>query len=358
MRQFAGQERRTGFPWRQAAAPEGMSTMPTDDTNKKPIRAKKSETLEVRIPYETKQAFLTACREDGTTASEVVRESVQTYLDERERPPIPEKRKLVMRIPQPVRHYAPRIAAGSIAAIGLATFAALPSAAAPDFRAQFSRLDANKDGVLSPDEFLGPKIEKDGADNNVVIETRTITHSGKDAPKMQIKPDGMKSEAFAFWLPDELGGGKDGAKDEQHEYKFISHREVKELKDGEKAPEAKTFTFSVDDMKKQEFDSIDANKDGKVTLDEYKARQTAMLTRGFEILDKSGDKFLSEAEYAKITTPVVIKINSDDPDTPEPPTVDIPGIKKATPEQIKAAFTRLDANKDGKLSLQEYLPPS
>ncbi|MFT3725410.1 MAG: EF-hand domain-containing protein [Hyphomonadaceae bacterium] len=331
--------------------------MPTDETNKKPTKAKKSETLEVRIPYETKQAFLTACREDGTTASEVVRESVQTYLDGRERPPIPEKRTLIMKIPQPVRHYAPRIAAGSIAAIGLATFAALPSAAAPDFQAQFSRLDTNKDGVLSPDEFLGPKFETK-PDNNVVIETRTVTHSGKDAPRMQIKPDGMKSEAFTFWLPDELGGGKDGEKDEQHEYKFISHREVKELKDGEQAPEAKTFTFSVDDMKKQEFDSIDANKDGKVTLDEYKARQTAMLTRGFEILDKNGDKSLTEAEYAKIVTPVVIKLNADDPDTPEPPQVDIPGMKKATPEQIKAAFTRLDANKDGKLSLKEYLPPS
>ena len=38
------------------------------------------------FPHETKQAFLTACREDGTTASEVVREQVQSYLDARERP--------------------------------------------------------------------------------------------------------------------------------------------------------------------------------------------------------------------------------------------------------------------------------
>ncbi|RYG35985.1 MAG: hypothetical protein EON93_05760, partial [Burkholderiales bacterium] len=64
--------------------------------NQKPTRSKKSETLEVRIPYETKQAFLTACREDGTTASEVVRDGVQSYLDARERPPIQEKRSIVM----------------------------------------------------------------------------------------------------------------------------------------------------------------------------------------------------------------------------------------------------------------------
>jgi hypothetical protein len=54
-------------------------------SDQKTQRVKKSETLEVRIPHETKQAFLTACREDGTTASEVVRAQVQTYLDVRER---------------------------------------------------------------------------------------------------------------------------------------------------------------------------------------------------------------------------------------------------------------------------------
>ena len=46
---------------------------------------------------------------------------------------------------------------------------------------------------------------------------------------------------------------------------------------------------------------------------------------------------------------------NDDPDAP-PPQVDIDGGPKIFPEALKAAFTRLDANKDGKLSQQEYLP--
>jgi hypothetical protein len=311
--------------------------------------------LEVRIPYDTKQAFLTACREDGTTASEVVRESVQTYLDTRERPSLEEKRTLIMKFPEPVRRYGPRIAAGGIAALGLATFTALPVAAAPDFKAQFNRLDVNKDGVISSDEFLGPK-DADGNDKDVVIETRTITRNktGDAPPPAPELTPGTKHEAFAFALPEELGGS--GGETQQHEYKFISHAEVKTLKDGE--TETKSFTFNADDLRKREFASIDANGDGKVTMAEYSAKQTAMLTRGFEILDANKDKFLSQDEYAKIVAPPMIKLDAGGPDTPEPPPIDIPGMKKASPEAIKAAFTRLDANKDGKLSLQEYLPPA
>ncbi len=328
------------------------------------IRAKKSETLEVRIPHETKQAFLTACREDGTTASEVVRDQVQSYLDQRARPSQEQGRSNIMNFSPTVRRYGPRVAAGSIAAIGLTALAVLPSAAAPDFKSQFSRLDANGDGVLSVEEFLGPKEDDADVkqDRKVIIESRVTSSSDDAKPHVSISPSAkMKQDAFTFWLPEEFGDTSSAGKveDQKHEYKFISRQEVKDIKDGEPALDATrhVMTFSIDDMRKEEFASIDANKDGKVSLDEYKARQTAMLTRGFEILDTNSDNGLSKDEYAKITTPVMIKLNVDGgPDTPEPPKIDIPGLKQPSPEAVTAAFTRLDANKDGKLSLQEYLP--
>ncbi len=47
-----------------------------------------------------------------------------------------------------------------------------------------------KDGVLSADEFLGPK-DTDGKDGaNVVVETRTIHRSGKDAAPAAHTPAG------------------------------------------------------------------------------------------------------------------------------------------------------------------------
>ena len=325
----------------------------TSDRNPKPIKSKKSETLEVRIPFETKQAFLTACREDGTTASEVVRESVQTYLDERERPPIQEKRTLVMKLPQPVRHYGPRIAAGSIAAIGLATFVALPSAAAPDFKAQFNQMDANSDGVLSADEFLGSAKPASGEEKNIVIETRKVVRQGDpaDAARADWTPQ-VKQEAFAYSLPDELRSDK--TEEKHQEFRFITRSETKTSDDADAGKSAEeTFTFSINDFRQNEFDTIDADKDGKVSLVEYQTHQRKLFTRGFEMLDRDGDKSLNMDEYAKIAAAPVIHLN-DDPDS-SPPEIHIDG-PKASPEALSAAFTRLDANKDGKLSLQEYLP--
>lgn len=323
-------------------------------------RMKKSETLEVRIPHETKQAFLNACREDGTTASEVVRDQVQSYLDAREQPQ-QEKGKLMQFSPT-VRRYGPRVVAGSIAALGLTALAVLPSAAAPDFKAQFGRLDTNGDGVLSVDEFLGPADKTVGGDErNVVIEARSIISKTEDGPEKPVTvTEDVKGDAFSFWLPEEVSGDKaGGAAERQKEFKFISHQEVRVLKDGEDAPatSTQTYSFSVDDLRKKEFSSIDANGDGKVSLDEYRAQQTALLTRGFEILDGNGDKSLSQDEYAQIVAPPMVKLKwQGGADAPEPPKVDMPAMKDVSPEAIKAAFTRLDANKDGKLSLPEYLP--
>ena len=48
-------------------------------------------------------------------------------------------------------------------------------------------------------------------------------------PDVHARPSAMmKQEAFTFWLPEELGGGSVDKTDQQHEFKFISHREVKE----------------------------------------------------------------------------------------------------------------------------------
>jgi Ca2+-binding EF-hand superfamily protein len=240
-----------------------------------------------------------------------------------------------------------------VAALGLATFVALPSAAAPDLQAAFKKLDANGDGVLSADEFAGPK--GDGEVKDVFVETRMRqTKDGSAPPKPLANAPEVKEDAFTFWLPDELGASADAK--EPHQYKVITQREIRiEKGDKDAAPEKHVVAISVDDLRKREFDAFDKDRDGKVSYAEFSDRQRAMMTRGFEILDANGDKSLSQNEYAKIVDPPMPKIDGHDNDDLK---IDVRGGLKISPEVLKTAFTKLDANKDSKLSLQEYLPPA
>jgi len=101
---------------------------------------KKSEMLEVRLPYETKVAFMARCRETRRTASEAVRVFIDQELEgrtgKRGRP------NLVW-----------RVVAAAVAGLAVGAVAA-PSLARPlTAHAAFDRLDANHDGALSYEEY-------------------------------------------------------------------------------------------------------------------------------------------------------------------------------------------------------------
>ena len=100
---------------------------------------KKSESLEVRLAHPTKQAFMARCRREGRTASEVVRELIETC------PPAN----------RPARHRT-RLAVIALVAAALGA-AAAPSLARPLIAVEFDQLDHNGDGVIQRAEYLaGP----------------------------------------------------------------------------------------------------------------------------------------------------------------------------------------------------------
>jgi hypothetical protein len=294
-------------------------------SNDKSRKPKKSETLEVRIPYETKQAFLTACREDGTTASEVVRGSVQTYLDSREQPHPQRTSTLIMKFPRPVRRYAPRVAAGALAAIGLATFAVLPSAAAPDFATMFKQLDANGDGVLTAEEFSAPpRAETQRA------ELRAAKHL----------PQGVTAAIagqtpMLFRLPAE----PDRQLPPRTE---ILHQNL-ETTPPPTAAERRTDQFAA----------LDADSDGKAILAEFTAYHRKLLTNGFAGLDKDGNDFLTRQEYSGIAVTLIVTPEGHDTRIMTKGSVGAVVSREA----INAEFSRLDRNADDRLSVDEYLSP-
>ena len=104
-----------------------------------PKPPKKSETLEVRLPHQTKLAFMTRCHDDGRTASQAVRAFIDTELGHRQR-------ARHTRLWHALVAAATGLALGAIAAPSLAR-------TPPNDQAAFRQLDQNHDGALSLTEF-------------------------------------------------------------------------------------------------------------------------------------------------------------------------------------------------------------
>jgi hypothetical protein len=106
-----------------------------------PRQPKKSESLEVRIPFATKQAFMARCRADGLSASEATRAFIDAYLE----------RSPARRPSMAMRLVIAALIAGALGAVAVPSLARVVQPAG--VRAEFHRLDANRDGLIDFREF-------------------------------------------------------------------------------------------------------------------------------------------------------------------------------------------------------------
>jgi len=115
-------------------------------------REKKSESLEVRLPWSVKRAFMRETKRNGETASDAVRRFIDDYLEkaaQAENPspfsaPLSEITMTVTNNPR--KTFAMALSAAAAAF----TIAALPSAAD---ESGFDILDKNKDGVIQAEDI-------------------------------------------------------------------------------------------------------------------------------------------------------------------------------------------------------------
>lgn len=114
-----------------------------------PKPPKKSESLEIRIPYPTKQAFMARCQAEGRSASEALRGFIDQHL---EMQAVPAQRSW--------RRW--RLAAGALVLAGMAA-AAAPTLARPSLQTEFQRLDANRDRMVTVTELSRADANGDGA---------------------------------------------------------------------------------------------------------------------------------------------------------------------------------------------------
>lgn len=204
-------------------------------------RRKKSETLEVRVEHELKDALMHRAQTEGRSASDIVRESIGAYLAEPEK----ETRKMLLL-------WKPAAALGAAgAAILWGGLASGPAVAMPDLKAMFDAMDRNGDRSVSMEEFAGHAQDRMFAVRH---------HAGAHHPPAGAKPMMLPLRKDA--PPPPHGGA---------------------------APSP--------EMLQGHFAQQDANKDGKVDFAEFQAHHRQMMRAGFAAVDGNGDGSIDRAEY-------------------------------------------------------------
>jgi hypothetical protein len=107
-------------------------------------RLKKSESLEIRIPHPTKQAFMARCQADGRSASEALRGFIEAQI--------------APRAPRTRLRY---MVAGGLVAAALGANAST-SLARPAESAAFAAIDVDGDGFIAGREIARLDRDHDG----------------------------------------------------------------------------------------------------------------------------------------------------------------------------------------------------
>jgi len=231
----------------------------------RPRPPKKTETIEVRLPYAIKQAFMARTRARGRTASAVLREFVDAYLGDASEP-----------LSATFKRCLKPVAATAVAASALAVYALTPSAvaAAPDLRAAFGELDRDHDGAVSEQEFLDPR------------ETGVLLVRRGDGLTASREPTRLSS------LP---------------------------LSRGDPMPRIAWKDMS--EMLRHAFAEHDTDRNGVITFGEFESHRLAMYRLAFEQLDSDRDGAIEASEYdeavrraPRLPAAPVHPLNADDDD--------------------------------------------
>lgn len=181
-----------------------------------PRKPKKSETVEVRLPFEVKHALMDKARAEGRSASEIIRESIDLYLAGQTK----ENGPMLLALWKP----AAMVGAASLALVG-AAFLPTASHAQTDLKSVFQMLDRNHDGTITADEF-----ERDASDPEVQKMHHAHMANG----------EGKQMGAMHAQMMQSAHGQ-------------VSDQEIR-----------------------SHFNQLDANSDGSVTFDEFKSFHNKM----------------------------------------------------------------------------------
>jgi hypothetical protein len=242
-------------------------------------RRKKSETVEVRVEHELKDALMQRAQTEGRSASDIVRESIGAYLAE------PEKETRTMLL-----LWKPAAALGVAgSALLWSALASSPAVAMPDLKAVFAAMDKNGDKNVTPEEFASH------AQDHMVH----VGHGPGPHHTPGVGTGAGAGKPFILPLRKHAGPPPAGAHAPPPEV-LKSHFAEQDL-DRNGSVDFEEFRTHHQRMMQMSFSAIDTNGDGSVDRGEYDAKLGAMPPApgapSFAEIDTDGDGKVSQTEF-------------------------------------------------------------
>lgn len=309
---------------------------------------KKSDMLEVRISYEKKRAFLQACRDVGRTASDVVREFIDSYLGRAERRrSSTHEWSIAMTLNSPARRGL-ALAAG-VGALGVLSLVVLstPGMAQADLQGAFASIDADGDGRVTAAEFADRRAITAGsaelairfgggceADTSCYVEEWWIL-GAPSTRRADFAPPAFVGGMWIFGAPSPRGAAGAFDRDER------VIRVTRNVADGSVEEDVEFLEDGVEllaEIRQEEFGLADRDSSGAIDLDEFALRYQEIIAEGFSDFDTDGDGRLTAEEY----DPGVLGFSR------------FVAVFGEPGSRSDAGFRRLDRDGDGGLTVEEF----
>ncbi len=263
---------------------------------------KKTESLELRLSPELKDALSNVSKSRGAPMSQIVRSLVEREVNGGSHATTAEKGSIM------TNPTFARVVAASVVILGIASLSLIadtsPASAGATARMTFAEFDRNGDGAVTPDEF------------NAVM-------SGWDAEVIE--------EEDPFALPAACAAVFDDAEDDK---------------------------ANSDNL----FAEYDLDQDGTVSFDEVRVATEAQLTMQFHDMDENGDGLLSMDETLDQPLTVAELVADHIPNdcaealvAQEAELLAEYGEDFDDPVEQRIQFAAMDVNMDGHITMTEYL---
>jgi hypothetical protein len=279
-------------------------------------KTKKSETLQVRLPYGMKKEFMERVQLENRSASDLIRDFIESYLAG----PVE-----ILKSPTAVMIrrrfiYPTLMAAGLVGAV--IVFMPNPGSAGT-LQSEFDVLDVDRDGYISGAEFRPPSPDA------------MMSPAPRASRTPRPGPDGIVMHA------------PDG-----------SPLRARTLRPGETRDTVKAGPGEVlltrEQMMQHLLNYHDVDGDQKLSYDEYRASRVRGARGSFDRADADLDDKLSEDEYLRARIPT---LNPEFLATLPPERQEMSRRSlEFTKSRVSAVFHAWDVDKDGYVTRQEMIP--